>query len=315
MACHSPRFSSKSDDDLVDIMPSRLSALLADGEYLELACGNCGACRARRVRDWAIRSHHETLTHTRAVGRVEVPEGCFVTLTYSDQTLPPHSSLDHSDWQNFAKKLRRDVGPFRYLMCGEYGGKTHRPHYHACIFGIDFHEDRKVWKQNGNKTEWRSAKLESIWKKGFSSLAPLNFATASYVAGYVMKKLKTSEFEQEHHFYGSGFEPIFTKKPEYVIPSRNPGLGTKFFERYYHEIYPRDRVRIEGKEYIPPKFYDKLLLLHDPVLYDQVMEKRAEWLEDQPPTTDQELKARKANFEARCSQQKPRHQNADLLDS
>lgn len=314
MPCHNPRFSTQDEYGLVTLRHSRLQALLEEGDYLELSCGRCGGCRARRVRDKAIRSYHESLLHRRAAGRALVSNNCFITLTYDDSTLPPHSSLDHSHWQNFAKKFRRDVGPFRYLMCGEYGGKTHRPHYHAVLFGMDFHADRKIWKQDGKKIEWRSPTLEELWPHGFSSLAPMNFATASYVAGYVVKKMRNANFEEAHAIYGKGPEPIFVKKPEYTQASKVPGLGADFFKKYWHEIYPRDRVRIEGKEYMPPKFYDKLLFERDPVVYDQVMAKRAEWLEEQEPTTDNELKARKANFEARMSQRKQRHQDADLLN-
>lgn len=316
MPCHNPRFATQDEYGLVTLKHSRLQAVLDDGEYLELSCQSCGDCRGRRVRDKAIRSYHESLLHWRAAGRARVSNNCFITLTYNDSTLPPHSSLRHSDWQNFAKKVRRDLGPFRYLMCGEYGGQTHRPHYHACIFGMDFHSDRKVWKQTEKSIEWRSPTLEEMWPHGFSSLAPLNFATASYVAGYIMKKLRTSNFSEAHAIYGKTAKPIFVKKEEYTQASKRPGLGADFFKKYWHEIYPRDRVRIEGKEYIPPKFYDKLLKERDPAVYHQVMSKRLEWLDQQEPSTDQELAARKANHEARLAQRKKkRHENADLLST
>lgn len=308
MACLRPRYATQDQYGAVTLRESRLEATLEDGDYLEIPCRSCGTCRAVRVRGWAIRSHHESLTHTRRVagGDVDVPNGCFITLTYSENNLPEYSSLQVADLQNFLKKIRRDIGPVRYLACGEYGTSgTKRPHYHLCLFGADFHKDRVQFAQEGRNITWISKQLEETWGRGFAMLAPLNFATASYVAGYVMKKAKTSQHEREFGFIKPDLTP-FVKKQEFVTMSRKPGLGTDYFKKFWREIYPRDTVRIEGKEYRPPKFYDDLLLLHDPVLYDQVIAKRKTWLEKQPPTTEQELKARQRNFQARMATKKER---------
>ncbi len=301
MPCLAPLPATQDEDGSVTLRQSLLEAKMEDGQYLELPCGRCGTCRSKRVRSWAIRSHHEAQMATRIHKGVEVSNGCFITLTYDDWNLPPDGSLDVKHWQNFAKKLRRTLGPFRFLHCGEYGPKTHRPHYHACIFGLDFHEDRVLWQQADGRTTWLSDTLSQVWGKGFTTLAPLNFATASYVAGYVFKKLKTADHLAEHSVYGESPEPLFTEKPEYVTMSRNPGLGTPWLDRYWRDVYPADLVNIDGKTYRPPPFYDNYLLERDPPLYDQVMAKRREWLDEQPPTCKQQLKARRANHEARMA--------------
>jgi len=279
---------------------------MEDGQYLELACGRCGSCRSRRVRSWAIRSHHEAQTSTRLHRGKHVSNGCFVTLTYDDDHLPRDGSLVVKHWQNFAKKLRRTLGPFRFLHCGEYGPKNLRPHYHACLFGIDFHADRQLWEQSDGRTTWLSETLSDVWGKGFTTLAPLNFATASYVAGYVFKKLKNADHLEEHAVYGATAEPLSVKTPEYVTMSRRPGLGTAWLDRFWRDVYPADAVMIDGKSYRPPKFYDQYLRDHDPVLYDEVISKRMEWLESQPPTCQNQLLARRANHEARMSLSNPR---------
>lgn len=279
---------------------------MEDGDYLELDCGRCPACRSKRVRSWAIRAHCESQEHTRISGNHEVLNGCFVTLTYDPEHLPSDESLDVSHWQNFAKKLRRELGPFRYIHCGEYGAKGDRPHYHACIFGHDFHEDRIEWKRDSKSVVWLSETLNSLWGKGFTTLGPLNYATASYVAGYVMKKLKNDEFLTANAIYGSGSEPIQMKKPEYVTMSRRPGLGYSWFQKYWRDVYPADRIRIDGKEFTPPKYFDDLLAVTDPVTHFEVMEKRKLHLEKQGPTSDNALKARRGNFLARYAQKKPR---------
>ena len=69
---------------------------------------------------------------------------CFITLTFNDEYVMP--SLDKSIFQKFMKRLRRMFpdARIRYFMCGEYGDKLSRPHYHACLFGFDFPDLRIV---------------------------------------------------------------------------------------------------------------------------------------------------------------------------
>ena len=78
-------------------------------------------------------------------------------------------------------------------MCGEYGDKLGRPHYHAIIFGVTF-VDKKLWSIRRGNNLYRSATLEKLWPYGFSSIGTVNFETAAYVARYVTKKI-TGPFE------------------------------------------------------------------------------------------------------------------------
>lgn len=298
MACFQPNYASQDSDGVVTLKPDKLSALALDGTYMEVPCGQCSSCRARRARDWAIRCVHESEMHRRKVGRGSVTKGCFITLTYNDQELPHDGNLDVTHWQNFAKKLRRDVGRFRFLHCGEYGGRTGRPHYHACLFGIDFVEDRTVWRDDGDHTIYRSRTLEDTWGRGFCTIGPLNYQTARYTAGYVVKKLRANHRE---HF-------DVTAKPEYVTMSRRPGLGRTWFERYWRDVYPKDEVTLGGKTFKPPRFYDQLLRESQPVLYDEVMLKREEYTASQGPTTQRVLDARRAIWHGNLSNANHRDQ-------
>nr|UXQ88005.1 MAG: replication initiation protein [Microvirus sp.] len=313
MPCLGPIPATQDLDGLVTLRPYRRQAIShTDGEnsYLELACGGCEACRARRARSWAIRSHHEAQTSTRVENGGDVSNGCMITLTYA----PEHhdklnrGSLDHSDFQKFMKRLRKQFGPgIRFLMCGEYGENFGRPHFHACLFGLDFHEDRTTWTVKNGLTTWRSATLENLWPMGFSTIDALNYATASYTAGYVVKKLKAPEWENETGYINSDLE-ICIKKPPYIAMSKKPGLGTEWFEKYWPDVYPRDRVAINGKLYSPPEFYDRLLKERQPVLYDQVVGARRKHLETLGPTSDNELAARTALFVAKAKSNNQRNQ-------
>ncbi len=176
-------------------------------------------------------------------------KNCFITLTYDPDHVPKDGSLSLEDWQKFAKRLRREAGPFRFFHCGEYGEVNLRPHYHACIFGLDFVADRGLWKDSGKYPLFRSPMLDRTWGLGFASVGALTFKSAAYVARYVMKKA-TGDLAVEK--YGD-------RRPEYVTMSRRPGIGSKWFERFKSDVYPSDEVVHEGKRYRPPRFYDGLL--------------------------------------------------------
>lgn len=212
---------------------------------LELACGQCIGCRQERARQWAIRAVHESEMHK---------ENCFVTLTYSK--VPRHAadcsgcrgvfgSLCVRDWQLFAKALRNRVGPFRFLMCGEYGERSGRAHFHACIFGHNFRMDGRAVSRKSGHPLWTSDVVVSAWKRGHVSIGQLTYESAEYVARYVMKKL-TGERSKE---YGG-------KKPPFINASRNPGLGATWFDKYVDDVYPGDEVRYFERRFRPPRFYD-----------------------------------------------------------
>lgn len=290
MPCYRPIPASRSFDGAVSLHAHSYAARQADGHYLELACGVCGACRARRVRDWAIRSTHETQTHK---------QNSFITLTYNPESLPADGSLDVEHWKKFRKRLRHHRGPFRFLHCGEYGERNRRPHYHALLFGIDFPDKQLLYENNGKQC-FISAELEEIWGQGFCTIGPANYATASYVAGYVYKKLK-DDLDDPRVYDDRGFvvpgEYAFDVKPEYVTMSRNKGLGTAFIERYWSDVYPRDEVRLGPKTFRPPKFYDKWLKENRPEVFFEVMQKREEYIGAQGATSEHQLKARRVIHE------------------
>ncbi len=214
---------------------------------VDLACGHCTGCRWDRSRSWAIRCVHEASMHK---------SNSFITLTYRDENLPKDSSLCLADWQKFAKRLRHKAGPFRFFHCGEYGEVNLRPHFHACVFGLDFIADRGLWKDDGKHPLFRSPLLDETWGLGFATVGAMSFSSAAYVARYVMKKAPVDA--AKYLRTPKGAAPYFVK-PEYVTMSRNPGIGSKWFEKFKSDVYPSDEVVFEGRKYRPPRFYDSLL--------------------------------------------------------
>ena len=159
-------------------------------QAVSLPCGQCIGCRLERSRQWAMRCVHEAQLHE---------HNCFITLTYDDTHLPSDQSLHYRDFQLFIKRLRKrfPTTKISYYMAGEYGENFGRPHYHACIFGLDFH-DKKLWKRTtSGSLIYRSSDLEALWPFGYSSIGDVNFESAAYVARYIMKK----QTNKQHYQY------------------------------------------------------------------------------------------------------------------
>jgi len=221
---------------------------------VSINCGRCWGCRARRGQEWAARCLHESQLHEK---------NCFLTLTYDDEHLPEDGGLDVTHWQKFAKRMRKQLGPFRFYHCGEYGEENKRPHYHALVFGQDFSEDRQLFKRGKNPL-WTSETLSGLWKYGHTSIGRLDYGTASYVARYVMKKLTGERGENE---YGQ-------LKPPYATMSRRPGIGAGWIDTYETDIYPADFLIIEGRKLPVPKFYDGRVENRRPDMVEAVLDRR-----------------------------------------
>lgn len=216
---------------------------------LQLPCGICQGCRMRRSHDWALRCVHEASCHE---------ANCFVTLTYDQAHVPEDGGLVVEDWQKFAKRLRKEIGPFRFFHCGEYGERSFRPHYHALLFGVDFRSDRVQVARRGDYPVFHSELLSRKWGLGLAEVGTFSFQSAAYVARYVLKKAlgpDKSRYERVDHNTGE----CWSVRPEYITMSRNPGIGSKWFDRWHTDVYPSDEVVYEGRKFRPPRFYDSKL--------------------------------------------------------
>jgi len=214
---------------------------------LELPCGQCIDCRVERSRQWAIRCVHEAQLHER---------NSFITLTYDQVHVPPDGGLRVKDWQDFAKRLRKKLGPFRFFHCGEYGDTNKRPHYHACIFGLDFSADRVFMRESGGGRLYLSPTLESVWGKGMSSVGDLTYESAAYVARYCVGKLTGERGKEAYARFNGDTGECWSVRPPYTTMSRRPGIGAGWFDRFAADVYPADEVVHKGRRFRPPRFYD-----------------------------------------------------------
>lgn len=244
--------------------------------YIEkqIPCGRCIGCKIERSRQWAVRCMHELKSHEKA---------SFITLTYNPEHMPKGGTLVKRDWVLFMKRLRQTIAPqkIRFLQCAEYGEGNMRPHFHAIIFGYDF-PDKVFYKtspKSGSKL-YRSPTLEKIWSDnegnpiGFADIGDVTFESAQYVAGYVTKKI-TGELAHDHYKYIDLETGEITQRlPEFSLMSRRPGLGKGWIEQYKTDVYPHDKVVMNGKLSKPPRFYDKFLEEADKQMHELIKAQR-----------------------------------------
>lgn len=151
---------------------------------------------------------------------------CFVTLTYTPETLPTFSTgpggplvptLRPKDLQLFLKRLRETIKPksIRFYAVGEYGDETERPHYHLALFGYPTclygYTDRRL---SGPCDCVPCSTLQRVWSLGLIHNGTLELHSAQYVAKYVTKKMT-----------GHDDKRLNGRHPEFARMSLRPGIG------------------------------------------------------------------------------------------
>lgn len=257
---------------------------------LTVSCGNCIGCRAEKKREWAVRGMHELqMTAHPATG---VEKACFLTLTYANAHLPENGNLSKPDWQNFAKRLRNRIGPFRYFMAGEYGDQGQRAHLHAILFQADLREDRVHYKTTDEGNDlYMSPTVDSAWGKGTHTLGRVSFDSMAYVASYVQTKITGENAAEHYQKVNPETGELYDQVPEFALMSRggkhNKGLGYTWIEKWHRNVYPRDVVRLNGADMTPPQYYDRWYKEHFPEKWPEVQKQRAikceRWAFDNTP--------------------------------
>ena len=271
---------------------------------MEVGCGQCLGCHLDYSRMWAMRITHEAAMYEYNGGN------SFVTLTYRDPTdcdmkqlekkqhVPDDWSLDMTHMQKFFKRLRKkfDDREIRYFYAGEYGRRCKhgidvervgcplcnvgRPHFHVCLFGISF-DDLEPYESDGGVTRYTSATLDKLWGYGFVDVGELTFASASYTARYVVKKVKGPRGPDYYCTYDMNGEVTYIT-PEYCKMSTRPGIGRSWIEKYFDDVYPADEVPVPGAGVMKgvPRYYDEYLRVRDPQMYIEVKEKRKKFIRE-----------------------------------
>ncbi len=321
MTCYHPitayRLLNKKNENGKSIILFKHEAVGSQpAEEINLPCSQCIGCRIDRSRQWAIRCVHE---------KSLFEKNCFITLTYNPENLPENGSLVKSHFQKFMKRLRKqhkgneilkdatgkDTFPIRYFHCGEYGALLQRPHHHACIFNFDF-PDRTYWKSVNRVRYYRSQLLEKLWPFGYSSVGDVTVQSAAYVARYITKKISGKKAEAHYTQINKVTGEINRLQPEYITMSRRPGIGKRWFEKYYGDIFPKDFITHQGKKWKTPAYYDKLYDSIEPEKFKEIKEIRVDNMKAcHENNTDARLRVREICQKARAKTLEREYENDD----
>lgn len=227
---------------------------------MSFPCGKCYPCKARRVSGWSFRLLQEAKRSESAL---------FITLTYSNEnvtlTQNRYMTLVKRDVQLFLKRLRtytvrsnitggltasgqptrkknklfetpqkkshikNQKTKIKYYLCGEYGGKTDRPHYHIILFNSSFEA------------------VEKTWLLGDVHYGVLSEASAAYTLKYISKDTRIPMHKNDD------------RQPEFSLMSK--GLGSNYLTeaiKSYHHNGGKIRFFLTvagGKKVAIPRYY------------------------------------------------------------
>jgi len=204
------------------------------GDYIPVPCSKCPPCKKRRTSGWSFRLVKEGERSLSAL---------FVTLTYNTEKVPitknGFMNLDKADVQKFMKRLRKlSNQKLKYYVCGEYGTKRMRPHYHLIIFNADKEKVELAWTLDRRP-------LGQIY------IGDVNEASIGYTLKYMTKKGKIPIHQNDD------------RQKEFSLMSKGIGsnyLTEKMLKWHKNNIEERMYCNIKGNKKIAmPRYYkDKI---------------------------------------------------------
>lgn len=196
---------------------------------IPLDCGKCPDCVRKRTAQWSFRLRKEAENSHSAH---------FLTLTYNTEHIPFTETglltLKPDDVTLWLKRLRKqhakrnpDYPNLKYFYCGEYGGKTERPHYHMLLFNAKVED------------------VEDTWNYGAVHYGTVTPASIGYCLKYMIKDGLITDDERE---------------PEFARMSK--GIGAAYLtaeNMYWHTekraILDRMYTVADGKKIALSRFY------------------------------------------------------------
>ena len=203
-----------------------------DGSLIPIPCNTCKVCKMNLQTYYSNRIYCAYKSHD---------VSAFVTFTYDDSHLPFNDgyinpTLRRLDSHRYIDKIKHQLNSisFEYFLCGEYGDKLGRPHYHALFFGLDYQAHEKFFQDS--------------WKLGSVKVLPVTPQSFRYVTKYVSKN--TYALESNYSDYGQ-------EKPFFMF---SRGLGVKQYLLHRDEIEQNGYFVLDSKKiYINRYYFNKLV--------------------------------------------------------
>lgn len=211
---------------------------------ISVACGKCPECRKLKSRDWQFRSFFEFYNNPH--------QAFFFTATYEDSYLPRYNGkpcFDSEHIKSFMARLRARVGKVRYFVVSEYGGFTHRPHYHFVLVPEKVFTKNEFYRQTS--ASWWYGVVNDI--ELLPSVNQDKLKAISYISEYTTKDINFDVYAYEEDMpdryisrvrasknWGSQFLKFCTKdvlkQGFYFLPVGKNGISVRFRIPRYYEL-------------------------------------------------------------------------------
>jgi len=220
-------------------------------EHIKIPCRKCISCRLNTAREKAVRCIHESQF---------AEDSIFLTLTYDEENVTER--LDYTHFQKFIRKIRdNSIKDVSYVVTGEYGEQTKRPHWHAIIFDYYPSDPVKKYQTDAGDQVFESEEIDKIWDMGITEFGSVSIDSAGYVCRYAAKKLVHGK-DQEHDYH-----PIHNTSKKYPI-------GKRWIEKYCDHTFQNGFIVLpNGKESCIPRYYKDWCKKENPDLYKHYQEK------------------------------------------
>lgn len=201
---------------------TRYAKYSPEGYYQKVPCGVCPLCLNSKRMNWLMRIEQEY--------KYNDLRSYFLTLTYDEKHVPRKKgvrTLYKRHPQLFLKRVRKAGYKCKYIIVGEYGSKTSRPHYHA-IFWTDAPQEQ----------------LEKSWYYGNIHIKKVGRGSILYTLKYI---IQPKEGDNQ------------VKQKTFALFSKGLGLAYMTSKMYYwhnpENNEPKFYCIIGGRKVPLPRYY------------------------------------------------------------
>lgn len=269
----------------------------AELNFYTVPCGKCAECRKAKANEYTARSYAQYIATEKSLGF-----SYFETLTYAPDYLPTIYGLpcfDTAHYRNFFKRLRKNIDsyilkdnngnyildsngnkqyPFKglvaknlkYFFASEYGGKTHRPHYHVIFFvtipGMDLIQFR-----NFVNDAWHYGfidRIQTVRSRKINGIGAMHYVSEYVNKDYEFMKMLNAKIKQlESKGIYLSDEELKRLQP---FHRQSQGFGIDIINQNdYDYMFQTGMIRIPDKKKVwrtlPIPMYIKRKLFYDKV--------------------------------------------------
>ena len=236
-------------------------------QYIYVNCGVCSECVKKKQMYLIQRCQLESLDHYIF----------FATFTYKDDMLPfidvngfRHYYADISDFQNMIKRCRKRPEWIinKYLFVTEYGGKRHRPHFHALFF-VPKSESHSVFDPLAIE-KYLSDMFKDEWKRNVGSTRnPIYKPLCEFITRYTPSGVKsTFDFHYVQPDLTSDSSDVSFYVTKYVlkfdswVDDKRKALYLNLDYPEYHAVWNLLRPRLQYSHFFGATDNAKLYVRH-----------------------------------------------------